>query len=215
MEGTHRRVLPREEGAALVRGESPSSSSVAEILEKCSADYLKQSEEATSSLGTSTKLYAASRVLLAATQEKRVVPALIEICSNLLACEELAIVEIKRHARAIHFLGAENLLSDQRAILTNNPKTVEKWITPGNPCFPRHVRTEASPHFPLSVSVVVPLWRDEHSSAAIVLLRLLPQRTEFDEEDRMVLHFLSLYAGPCLRSELRERTMPASRREQP
>lgn len=205
----HKRVLLRVEGAALVRGEFPSSSSVAEILEKCSADYLKQAEEATPDLSASTKLYATSRVLLAATQEKRVVSALIEICSNLLACEELAIVEIKSQARAIHFLGAENLLSDQRTILTNNPGTVEKWITPGNPFFPRHVRPQASVHFPLSVSAVVPLWRDEYSSAAIVLLRLLPQRTEFDKEDRKVLNFLSLYAGPCLRSDLRERTVPA------
>lgn len=186
----------------MVREESPSSSSVTEILEKCSADYLKRSEEATPGLSGSTKLYAASQVLLAATQEKRVVPALVEICSNLLACEELAIVEVKRHTRDIQFLGEENLFSDQRTILTGNPETVEKWITPGNPFFPRHVRTEASVQLPLSVSAVIPLWRNEHSSAAIVLLRLLPQRTEFDKEDRKVLQFLSLYAGPCLRSEL-------------
>ena len=187
----------------MVREESPSSSSVAKTLEKCSADYLRQAEEATPSLSTSTKLYAASRVLLAANEEKRVVPALVEICSNLLACEELAIVEVKGRTREIQFLGEENLLPDQRTILMGNAETIEKWITPGNPFFPRHARGEARVHFPLSVSAVVPLWRDEHSSAAIVLLRLLPQRTEFDKEDRKVLQFLSLYAGPCLRSELR------------
>ena len=181
---------------------SPSAASVTEILEKCSADYLKRSEE-TPNLSACTKLYTASKVLLAATQSRRVISALVEICSNLLACEELAIVEIKRRTRSVDVLGEENLSSNQRTILTDNPDTVEKWITPGSPIFPGHFDARVSAHSPLSVSAVVPLWRDENSSAAVVLLGLLPQRTEFDTEDREVLQFLSVHAGPCLRSELR------------
>jgi hypothetical protein len=142
-------------------------------------------------------------VLLAATQGKRVVPALIEICSNLLACEELAIVEVKRDTRSVDVLGEENLSSGQRTILTGNPNAIEKWIAPGSPAYPGPLNAGAGGHSPLSVSAVVPLWRDENSSAAIILLGLLPQRTEFDTEDREVLQFLSVHAGPCLQSELR------------
>lgn len=187
----------------MVREEPSSIPSVTEILEKCSVDFLKQSEKATGELSAWTKLYAASRVLLAATRARQVIPALVELCSNLLACEELAIVEVERGTRALHFLGEENLLSDQRALLAANAESVDKWITQGSPRFPQTVDAQGSVHFPLPISAVVPLWRDEQSSAAIFLLRLLPQRTEFDAEDREVLQFLSMYAGPCLRSGAR------------
>lgn len=187
----------------MVRQVSPSSNSVVEILEKCAADYLRQSEEATPNLSACAKLYTASSVLLAATQNKQVVPALVEICSNLLACEELAVVEVKRHTRSVCVLAEENLSPDQRRILTENPDVLDKWITPGKPAFSEHQDVQASAHLPLTISAVVPLWRDQNSSAAIVLLRLLPQRTEFDAEDREVLQFLSAYAGRCLQSQSR------------
>ncbi len=182
----------------------PSSRSVTETLEAGSLEFLKQTQEDSTKLSTWAKLYTASQTLLAATREKRVVPALVEICSNLLACEELAIVEVERAGKAVRLLGEEGLSSEQRAALMRNPESLEARIEPGILTLPES--EEPSDHIlaPLKLSAIIPLWRDRQSSAAMLLFQLLPQRTEFDAEDREVLRLLSSYAGPCLRCQTHE-----------
>jgi hypothetical protein len=174
---------------------------VAEILEAGSREFLKQALERTPDLSAWTKLYAASQTLLAAMEQQRVVQALVEICSNLLACEQLAIVEIERQTRAVRFLGEEGLPPELRADLIPNLESLESRIEPGTPALLRSEGTADPVLAPLGISAIVPLWKNQESCAALFLFQLLPQRTDFDAEDREVLQLLSLYAGPCLRSQ--------------
>jgi hypothetical protein len=180
-----------------------STGQMTEMLEAGSAQFLKQALERTPHLGTWTKLYATSQILLAAMGEKRVIPALVEICSNLLACEELAIIEIDRRTKTVRFLGQEGLSSELREVLVQNPEFLESRMERGN----TGLSWEGNgPDYELDIpgiNALVPLWADQHSSAAMFLFQLLPQRSNFDAEDREVLQLLSLYAGPCLRSQLR------------
>jgi len=176
---------------------------VAHVLEKDTAEFLKQSLARTPKLGAWTKLYAASQTLLSAMREDRVVAALFEIGSNLLGCEELAIVEIDHHTGTVHFLGEQGLLPEQREALIRNESIVEARITPGSAWVLSDSWQGASTSAPPGISALVPLWREQGSSGALLLFELLPQRSGFDAEDREVLQLLSLCAGPCLRSQTR------------
>jgi hypothetical protein len=176
---------------------------VADVLSAGSAEFLQQSLECTSNLSTLTKLYAASQTLLAAMKEKRVIPALVEISSNLLACEELAIVEIECQTRAVRLLGEEGLSQERRATLIHNPESLELRIELSDSSSSSKGGTVDRTLDPLRINAVVPLWKDQQSCAAMFLFQLLPQRSDFDAEDREVLQLLRQYAGPCLRSQLR------------
>lgn len=172
---------------------------VAEVLEAGSAEFLKQYLERTPNRGAWTKLYAASQTLLSAMREDRVVAALVEICSNLLGCEHLAIVEIEHQTGTVHFLGEEGLSPERRAALIQSEGILEARIMQGSAWIPSDSCQGDSAFAPLGISALVPLWRDRRSMAAMIMLQLLPQRHGFDSEDREVLQLLSLYAGPCLR----------------
>lgn len=177
---------------------------VADVLQSGAEAFLRQSLEQVSHLDVWTKLYAASRALLGAMQEARVLEALVEICSNLLACEQLAIVEIERQTRTVYVLREEGLLPEMRAALIQNERFLDLRISPEAPWFPADDGPEDAALAGLGISAIVPLWKDQRSSCAMALFQLLPQRSGFDEEDRQVLQLLSLFAGRCLRSRVHE-----------
>jgi hypothetical protein len=127
----------------------------------------------------------------------------VEISSNLLACEELAIVEVERQTKAVHFLGEEGASQEQRDSLIHNLESLKSQIILGTPTLLGTEETTDHILAPLRISAIVPLWKDQQSYAAMFFFQLLPQRSDFDTEDREVLQLLSLYAGPCLRSQLR------------
>lgn len=177
---------------------------VADVLESRSAEFLKQSIEHIPDVSAWTKLYAASQTLLSAVRDGRVPAALIEICSNLLACEQLAVVEIERQARVVRLLAEESLSLERRGVLIQSGRFLEPWIMPGTAWIPSDFGQGDECLAPLGISAVVPLWKDERSSGAMVLFQLLPQRNGFDEEDRQILRLLSFYAGPCWRNQAHE-----------
>ena len=179
--------------------------SLTEILQAGSADYRRQSIECPTTLSVCTKLYVANQTMLAAMGQHRVAAALVEICSNLLGCEQLAIVKIDRATANIHFLTAEGLQQANRELIANHVRGLEAQISPGTPQV--FLDAENESRFELGdsgISAVVPLWTDDRSSGALILFQLLPQRSGFDAEDREVLQLLSIYAGPCLRSQKRD-----------
>jgi len=174
---------------------------VAAVLENDAAEFLKQSKGP--DLGAWLKLYAASQALLTAMQQDRVVEALVEICSNFLGCEEVAIVEIGGDPKKVQFLGEEGLSPANRQALIQNGRFLGPMINPGESWIPWDQERSYSPLIPRRINALIPLWNDEQSSGAILLFELLPQRSGFDAEDREVLQLLALYAGPCLRSQTR------------
>jgi hypothetical protein len=172
---------------------------VVDAIEAASADFLKLSLERPSDLSVWTKLYAASQAMLSAVRDDKVIGTLVEICSNLLGCEQLAIVEIERATAAVHFLGEEGLSASDRAALTQNARVVESKIHQDGVTIAEEVGDLVL--VSMGISTLVALWTDQKSSCALVLFQLLPQRSGFDDEDREVLTLLSIYAGPCVRSQ--------------
>jgi len=178
----------------------PAPSLVRAAMEAKSVEFRRNASTSVSDMSVWTKLYAANQVLLSAVSDARVSSALIEICSNLLGCEEVAIVEIDRATQAVHFLGEEGLSSEKRKALSQNVSLLLSRIGAANIAITAEGKKDSSGLAPLDISALVPLWVDVRSSAALVLFQLLPQRTGFDAEDLEVLQLLSVYAGPCLRS---------------
>ena len=177
---------------------------LADVLENDAAGFLQQSVGSTPNQGAWLKLYAASQTLLSAMQQDRVAAALVEISSNLLGCEEVAIVEIGGDPMRVKFLGEEGLSPENRLALTQSGRFLGPMISPGECWIPWDQERSYSPLIPRRINALIPLWNDERSSGAMLLFELLPQRNGFDAEDREVLQLLALYAGPCLRSRTRE-----------
>jgi len=177
------------------------SQHVADFVQFSAAEFRRRAKEHPSDLSVCTKLYATNQTLLWAMQRNRVGSGLLEICANLLACEEVAIVEIECKTGTIRFVGEKGLLPEKRAALIQNPQLLESRIEPGRAVIPADGGEDSSALQALGINAIVPLWASEKSKAAMLLFQLLPQRTAFDAEDREVLQLLSIYAGPCLRNQ--------------
>jgi hypothetical protein len=170
-------------------------------MEARSAQFLRQAAECPADLSVWTKLYATSEAMLTAMRQGKMIATLVEICSNLLGCEQVAIVEIERATRRIHFIAVEGLSPERLEVLTQSARSLESRIEPGDAEVVPPQGEETANLRSLGISALIPLWADQRSRGAMVLFQLLPQRDGFDVEDREVLQLLSLYAGPCLRSQ--------------
>ena len=173
-------------------------------MEQKSAELLRQARECDSNLSIFAKLYAAHKTLAAAIRNGHVSAALLEICSNLLGCEQVAIVEIDSHTEELHFLAEEGLSPQDRGVLAENISVLQSQINSDDAVIFPGRSSESAGMGEFGVTALVPLWNDRRSSAALVLFKLLPQRDGFDEDDRTILKLLSIYAGPCLRRQDRD-----------
>jgi hypothetical protein len=177
---------------------------LADVMEEGSTEFRRLATQFPSDLSVWTKLYTANQTMLSAMGQQRVISALVEICSNLLGCEELAIVEVDHNTERVQLLASEGLASHQVDIIAQAARQLQSRIDPGSPHITSDEDGKADSRLgKLGISAVIPLWKDPGSSGALVLFQLLPQRSGFDEEDRKILQLLSIYAGPCLRSQSR------------
>ncbi len=174
---------------------------VMDLLEASAADLRRRISECPSELSVSTKLYTTQQIMLSAIRENCMTAALVEICSNLLGCEQMAIVKIDNETRTLDFIHQVGLSPEQHEALIQNGALLHSRLVPGVAEIPSKEREEDASLLALGINAVVPLWADERSRGAMVLFELLPQQFEFDEEAREVLRLLSIYAGPCIRSQ--------------
>ncbi len=189
---------------SLNKGLQSGSRPLTDVMEESSTEFRRLATQFPSDLSVWTKLYTANQTMLSAMGQARAISALVEICSNLLGCEELAIVEVDHATGKVQFLVSEGLASHQGDTIAQAARQLESRIDPGSPHIPSDEDGKVDFGLgKLGISAVIPLWKDAESSGALVLLQLLPQRSGFDAEDREVLQLLSIYAGPCLRSQSR------------
>lgn len=173
-------------------------------MEADTARFRRQAVECPENLSLWTKLFTVSQIMLSAIREDKVPSALEEICSNLLGCEQLAIVEISHGTGLVHFRKAQQLSSEVRMALADYGRFLESQIQQGEIQYISDENDDkAAKLSQLRINALVPLWLDRESSGALLLFELLPQRSGFDTEDREVLRLLSTNAGPCLRSKMR------------
>jgi len=145
-----------------------------------------------------SRLYATSQRLKQALDENGVADAVLEIGSNLLGCEEIAVVELHANGAPVSILASVGIVEAQRSALLNHAAKISSEIAEGRV---RIVdKRLAADEFlaRLGITALVPLSQGPTVKGAIVMFNLLPQRSGFESGDRELLGLLSVYVGPGL-----------------
>lgn len=169
-----------------------------QALDRCVARCLKGCLETAPGDEAHTawlKLYAASERLRIAVRERDVLQALLEIGSNLMACEEMAVVTLQEDGR-VSVLASSGLNENRSEALITRAEQIAAeagrgQITIVNGCG-NAVWSE------LGVTAFVPVWHKSEPRGALIFYKLLPQRTGFDAADYELLQLFSTYSGACL-----------------
>jgi hypothetical protein len=144
------------------------------------------------------RLYAGARRLREAVQEGRVADAILEIGSNLMGCEKMALLLLRKHWNNVVLLSSVGLNLEQIEAMHMNAKGIIEEA----PTEDIDIQSEAGKPdrflSSLGVTAYVPFRVDDMTKGAIVFFDLLPQRMGLDGADRELLKLLSDYAGRCL-----------------
>lgn len=143
------------------------------------------------------KLYAASERLKLAIRQCDVPRALLEIGSNLIGCEQMAILEMQENS-AVSLLVSFDLTESQIQALMSNTERIATEIRGGQITITGADSVCNELWSELGITAFVPVWYRGKPSGAIAFYKLLPQRDRFDASDRNLLQMLSIFSGPSL-----------------
>lgn len=145
--------------------------------------------------------YAAIRRLSEALRDHTVPEAIMEIGSNFIGCEQIAIVTTQCDSQTGHCLWtirSVGLSADQLGNLLSHSQQIIKEVPKGE----IYIRDLTEPSHPilssLNAAAFVPLWQNHITMGAIVFFGLLPQKSALDAVDMAILKLLAVYAGSCL-----------------
>src|SRR5262249_53258528 len=143
------------------------------------------------------RLYSAANTLQQALRNGIVENAIFEISSNLIGCEQVALLVMSRQQGRVDFIGSVEFNPTRLDTLRRNAKRIIEEA----PADSILIETAGKDRFFLSslgVSARIPFWLDGVTKGAIVFFDLLPQRNGLDAGDRELLKLLSAYTGHCL-----------------
>jgi hypothetical protein len=143
------------------------------------------------------RLYSATNTLHQAVREGIVENAIFEICSNLIGCEQVALLVMSKQQDHIDFTGSAEFNPTQLDTLRRNAKRIIEEA-PADSIFIETAGEDRSFLSSLGISARIPFRLDSATKGAIVFFDLLPQRNGLDARDRELLKLLSAYGGPCL-----------------
>lgn len=169
-------------------------------LRGLSLQYMRQSLELPLNHEKQTvlaRLYSAANTLHQAVREGIVENAIFEIGSNLIGCEQVALLVMSRQRDRVDFVGSPEFNPTQLATLQRNAKRIIEEA-PTDSIFIETASKDRSFLSALGISARIPFWLDSTTKGAIVFFDLLPQRNGLDAGDRELLKLLCAYIGPCL-----------------
>jgi hypothetical protein len=169
-------------------------------LQHLSLRYMRQSVELPlnhEDKAVRAKLYAAAKALQQAVRQNMVADAIFEIGSNLMGCEQIALLVTCQQQDRVALLGSVGVNPEQLETIRRNAKRIIEEA----PADSIYIKTGVEDHSflaSLAITARIPVRLDSTRKGAIVLFDLLPQRTGLDSGDRELLKLLCAYAGPCL-----------------
>jgi hypothetical protein len=169
-------------------------------LRHLSLRYMRQSVELPlnhEDKAVRAKLYAAAKALQQAVRQNMVADAIFEIGSNLMGCEQIALLVTCQQQDRVALLGSVGVNPEQLETIRRNAKRIIEEA----PADSIYIKTGVEDHSflaSLAITARIPVRLDSTRKGAIVLFDLLPQRTGLDSGDRELLKLLCAYAGPCL-----------------
>jgi hypothetical protein len=169
-------------------------------LGSLSMQYMRQSVELPFNHEKQTvlaRLYSAANTLHQAVREGLVENAIFEIGSNLIGCEQIALLVMFKQQHRVDFVGSAEFNPKQLDTLRRNAKRIIEE-GPADSIFIETAGNDRSFLSSLGISARIPFRLDHANKGAIVFFDLLPQRNGLDEGDRELLKLLCAYTGPCL-----------------
>ena len=169
-------------------------------LGNLSAQYMKQSVELPLDHEKQTvlaRLYAAANTLHQAVKEGMVADAIFEISSNLIGCEQVALLAACERQDRVALIGSVGLNPKQLEAIQRDAKRIIEETSADS----IYIKTRADDVSFLSsigITARIPFRLDSATKGAIVMFDLLPQRNGLDSGDRELMKLLCAYAGPCL-----------------
>ena len=125
-----------------------------------------------------------------------VADAVLEIGSNLLGCEEIAVLRLESSGKFISIVSSVGITPAQRRALKTHIEAISKEINKGQVRILNKRMPGDQFLTSLGITALVPLSQGHALEGAIVFFNLLPQRTGFDSGDRELLGLLSVYVRP-------------------
>jgi chemotaxis protein CheD len=123
--------------------------------------------------------------------------AIREIVSNLLGCEEMALFQVDRKRGQLSPIWSFGVDPHKLDLPRNLRDSTLSHVLSGETQVREH-RGNSDGVDSTTATAFVPVRFDGQTSAVLVLLRLLPQKTKIDEQDRKLLAVISAEAGEPL-----------------
>lgn len=169
-------------------------------LGNLSLQYMRQSVELPPNhekQTVSTRLYSAAKTLQEALRKGMVENAIFEIGSNLIGCEQIALLVMSKQKGRVDFIGSAEFSPIQLDTLRRNAKRIIEEA-PADSIFIETAGKDRSFLSSLGISACIPFWFNSATKGAIVFFDLLPQRSSLNAGDQELLKLLGSYVGPCL-----------------
>jgi hypothetical protein len=154
------------------------------------------------------RLYSAANTLHQAVREGIVENAIFEIGSNLIGCEQIALLVLPKKKDHVDFIGSAEFDPGRLVILQRNAKRIIEEA-PTDSIFIETTDKDRPFLSSLGISARIPFWLDTATKGAIVFFDLLPQRNGLDAVDRELFQLLCTYTGPCLAASKTKHQMTA------
>jgi hypothetical protein len=169
-------------------------------LGSLSLQYMRQSLELPLNHEKQTvlaRLYSAANTLHQAVRKDIVENAIFEICSNLIGCEQVALLVMSKQKDGVDFIGSAEFNPTRLDTLRRNAKRIIEEA-PADSIFIATADKDRPFLSSLGISARIPFRLDSATKGVIVFFDLLPQRNGLDARDRELLKLLCAYSGPCL-----------------
>jgi len=142
------------------------------------------------------RLYSAANTLHQAVRNGIVENAIFEISSNLIGCEQVALLVMSKQDR-VDFIGSAEFNPTRLDTLKRNAKRIIEEA-PADSILIESASKDHSFLSSLGISARIPFGLDGAMKGAIVFFDLLPQRNGLNAGDQELLKLLSDYTGRCM-----------------
>ncbi len=169
-------------------------------LERCSAAYRNRC--LTNLCGERpdamwVRLYAASEKLKHAVNQKTVVPAILEIGSSFLGCNDTTILELHGDSN-LSLRAGSGATAGRIPALAANAEAIASAIKAAKISIVNTDTPYNQLWTELGITAFIPVWHEDRPRGAILFYSFLPERGDLDLADRELLRLLSMFAGPSL-----------------
>jgi GAF domain len=143
------------------------------------------------------RLYAASERLRQAVGQNSVTRTILDIGSDLMGCDDMAILELHGDS-TLSLLAGSGMTGARAQALAANAGAIADAIQAFKISIVNADMAYNQLWSQLGTTAFVPVWHENRPRGAIIFYKLLPQRNDLDLADRELLRLLSMFSGPLL-----------------